>query len=202
MSATGGTVFGADQTITLAVSGTASETADYTIDSRSLTLPAGDTSVTVGVRAAPHRDASRHVAFRAFDLDEPYTPSREGTVAVDRFGHGVLGEPPARERERDDGVGVWRSYPGLEFRYVLSTSHRVPQDGAELGDASLALVLHPLDGERRRFDRAYPIRTEWGRPWSTPCPRVRPRLPGAVAGGSSAQLGTPNPLHETQGYER
>ena len=46
---TGGVTFAANQTITLALTGTATETADYTIGSKSLTLTAGATSVTTTV---------------------------------------------------------------------------------------------------------------------------------------------------------
>ena len=46
---TGGVTFAANQTIVLALTGTATETADYTIGSKSLTLTAGATSVTTTV---------------------------------------------------------------------------------------------------------------------------------------------------------
>ena len=48
---TGGTTFTGDQTITLALSGTATKGDDYTIGAESLTLTAGQTSVTTTVSA-------------------------------------------------------------------------------------------------------------------------------------------------------
>ena len=48
---TGGTAYASNRTITLALSGTATRNTDYTIDSTSLTLPAGSTSVTATVTA-------------------------------------------------------------------------------------------------------------------------------------------------------
>ena len=46
-----GTTFATNQTITLALAGTATETADYTIGSKSLTLTAGESFVTTTVTA-------------------------------------------------------------------------------------------------------------------------------------------------------
>ena len=46
-----GTTFAADQTITLTLAGTATETTDFTVGSKSLTLTAGETSVTTTVTA-------------------------------------------------------------------------------------------------------------------------------------------------------
>ena len=48
---TGGTTFASDQTISLTLAGTATKTADYTISSESLTLTAGQTSVTATITA-------------------------------------------------------------------------------------------------------------------------------------------------------
>ena len=48
---TGGSIFTDDQTITLALTGTATQTDDYTIGAESLTLTAGETSVTTTVTA-------------------------------------------------------------------------------------------------------------------------------------------------------
>ena len=48
---TGGSTFTTDQVITLTLAGTATKTADYTISSESLTLTAGETSVTATVTA-------------------------------------------------------------------------------------------------------------------------------------------------------
>ena len=48
---TGATTFAADQTITLTLAGTATETIDFTIGSKSLTLTAGQSSVTTTVTA-------------------------------------------------------------------------------------------------------------------------------------------------------
>ena len=48
---TGGTTFTTDQTIGLALSGTATKGDDYTISAESLTLTAGETSVTATVTA-------------------------------------------------------------------------------------------------------------------------------------------------------
>ena len=48
---TGSTTFSTDQTIGLALGGTATETWDYTLSEASLTLTAGETSVTATVTA-------------------------------------------------------------------------------------------------------------------------------------------------------
>ena len=48
---TGGTTFASDQTITLTLAGTATKGDDYTISSESLTLTAGQASVTATVTA-------------------------------------------------------------------------------------------------------------------------------------------------------
>ena len=50
------TPFGGDQIITLVVAGTATENTDYSIDSKSLTLTAGQTSVTTTIAASDDAD--------------------------------------------------------------------------------------------------------------------------------------------------
>ena len=49
-------------------------------------------------------------------------------------------------------------HPGRELGGLLRPSHRMPQDGAELGDASLRLVVDSLEGQRRRVDAVQAVR--------------------------------------------
>ena len=90
---TDGTTFAADQTITLALAGTATKDTDYTISTESLTLAAGATSVTATVTAV--QDI----------IDEP-----NETVLITASHNGItIGSQQTVTITDDDGASTFRS---------------------------------------------------------------------------------------------
>ena len=83
---TGAATFATDQTIDLALGGTASQTSDYTISSTSLTLTAGTTSVTATVMA----------------VDDNYDDDGETVIITASYGIGTIGSETVTITDNDD----------------------------------------------------------------------------------------------------
>ena len=83
---TGTTAFATEQTITLALTGTATRTDDYTIDSTSLMLPAGSTSVTATVTA----------------VDDLFDDEAETVLITATHSSGTIGSPQTVTITDDD----------------------------------------------------------------------------------------------------
>ena len=107
-TADGVTTYPEDQTITLSVDGTATESADYMVSSKTLTLEVGQTEVTATVTAKADTvdEADETVLVTATHDSE--TVGEQQTITIDRRRHGDA----ERDGESGDDLGDGRRLDG------------------------------------------------------------------------------------------
>ena len=114
---TGTVTFAEAQTITLALTGTATKTTDYTIDSESLTLPAGQTSVTTEVTGVDDTidDEAETIIITASVGDSTVGTAQTVTITDDDIAAWTVGVSPSSIAEDGGASTVTVSSSGVTF---------------------------------------------------------------------------------------